>query len=100
MENAINNIATIIGSLITIGGAFTLIMNKIMDKKFEPLNKNIRTLDFNNSKCFLVNFLTDVENGMKKDEVQIKLAYEIYDHYTKELNGNSYVHDKWEKLMK
>jgi hypothetical protein len=48
---------------------------------------------------FLVGFLCDVENGIVKDEVQWKLAHEIYDHYTKELNENSYVHDKWERIV-
>ena len=38
--------------------------------------------------------------GVEKDEVQIKRAYEVYEHYTKDLHKNSYIHDKWEKLMK
>ena len=49
---------------------------------------------------YLVEFLADVENGIKKDEAQIKRAYEVYDHYKQDLNGNSYIGDKWERLMK
>ena len=48
---------------------------------------------------FLVNFLADVENGDEKDDVQTKRACEVYDHYVKDLHGNSYIHDKWTRVM-
>ena len=47
-------------------------------------------------KTYLINFLSDLENGIKKTEIQIKHAYEIYERYTKN-GGNSYVHDKWDE---
>ena len=45
-------------------------------------------------KTYLINFLSDLEMGIKKTEVQIKRAYEVYERYCKN-GGNSYVHDKW-----
>ena len=50
-------------------------------------------------KTYLINFLSDLENGIKKTEVQKKHTYEIYERYTKN-GGNSYVHDKWEEVKK
>ena len=47
----------------------------------------------------LVNFINDVELGNEKSQIQKQNAYELYDRY-KELGGNSYVHDRWEKLIK
>lgn len=50
-------------------------------------------------KTHLINFLSELELGEKKTEVQIKRAYEIYERYSKN-GGNSYVHDKWEDCKK
>ena len=47
-------------------------------------------------KTYLINFLSELENGIIKTDVQIKRAYEIYERYSKN-GGNSYVHDKWEE---
>ena len=33
-------------------------------------------------------------------EVEEKRAHDVYDHYRNDLNGNSYIEDKWNKLMK
>ena len=34
------------------------------------------------------------------DDVEVKRAHDVYDHYSGDLHGNSYIKDKWEKLMK
>lgn len=73
---------------------------KIINKQFEPINKKIDKIDENQCRNFLVDFLADIEKGISKDEIQIKRAYEVYEHYTKDLHKNSYIHDKWERLMK
>lgn len=52
-----------------------------------------------NDKTYLTDFLSEVEGGQLKTEIQKKRAYEIYKEYTK-LHGNSYVHNKWEELVK
>ncbi len=97
------HIYTIIISIATLIGACTSICvfcKKVINKCFEPIIKKIDKIDENQCRNFLVNFLADVENGVEKDEVQIKRAYEVYEHYSKDLHKNSYIHDKWEKLMK
>lgn len=48
-------------------------------------------------KTFLTDFLSDIEQGIPKTEIQIKRSYEVYEEYT-EKHGNSYIHDKWEEL--
>lgn len=96
LETIILGTSALITAMTVIIGAVA----KIFKKAIEPINIKIESLDRCQCKTFLVEFLSDVENGIKKDEVQIELAYEIYDRYTKELNGNSYVHDKWERIMK
>lgn len=103
--------STIIVTLITVAGT---IINTIISKKtnkkinnIDDINKKIdfmreeskedmlkHTLDAD--KTYLINFLSDLENEVKKTDVQIKRAYEIYERYSKN-GGNSYVHDKWEE---
>lgn len=89
-------------ALLFLGSVSTILigMKKIFNKQLEPLNNTIKQLDINQCKNYLVRFLSDVENGEKLDNVEIERAYEVYDHYTKDLKGNSYIHDKWERLMK
>ena len=88
-------IAGVLGALSVIGTAFGFVVRHLL----KPIRLELRREDIRSCRMFLVGFLCDVENGIVKDEVQWKLAHEIYDHYTKELNENSYVHDKWERIV-
>lgn len=72
---------------------------KPLNEKTDSINKCIKKIDKNECMNFLVNFLADIENGVEKDDVQIKRACEVYDHYSNDLHGNSYIHDKWTRLM-
>lgn len=90
MDTAI--IVALIGSVSSI---VTVIISKKTNKKVASLQEHILDAD----KTFLIDFLSDIENGIKKTEIQIKRAYEIYERYTKN-GGNSYVHDKWEELKR
>ncbi|MCI9247404.1 MAG: hypothetical protein HFJ30_09985 [Clostridia bacterium] len=110
MENItliIISIATLLNAVLAIYNFVSKIRNgskNVIDKKFQialsPLEQKIDKIDENQCRNFLVDFLADIENGVEKDEVQIKRAYEVYEHYTNDLHKNSYIHDKWEKLMK
>ena len=89
--------------ILAFGGSIASVLvgiKKILNKQLEPINEAIESLDINQCKNYLVRFLSDVERGEKMDDVEIKRAYDAYDHYTKDLHANSYIHDKWEKLMK
>ena len=103
--------STIIVALITVAGT---IINTVISKKtnkkvdsIEDLKKEMQSMKEENKrdmkehlleadKTFLINFLSDLENGIKKTDVQIKHAYEVYERYCNN-GGNSYVHDKWEE---
>lgn len=89
--------------ILVFGGSIVSLLvgiKKILNKQLEPIYKKIDKIDENQCRNFLVDFLADVEKGIEKDDVQVKRAYEVYEHYTKDLHKNSYIHDKWEKLMK
>lgn len=89
-----------LGQLITAISIIIVAVNKIFKTKLDPINKSIEKLDENQCKNFLITFLKAVEKGEEMDEVEIKRAHEVYDHYIDDLRKNSYIHDKWEKLMK
>ena len=89
-----------LGGVLSAAGIIIAAMNKILDKKIEPLCKSVSKLDENHCKDFLITFLEKKERGVKVDEIETKRAYEVYDHYTNDLHKNSYIHDKWEKVMR
>nr|DAE68785.1 MAG TPA: hypothetical protein [Caudoviricetes sp.]DAP14848.1 MAG TPA: hypothetical protein [Caudoviricetes sp.] len=96
----ISNVIILIASIITAVTTIIVAIQKILKKTFEPINKKIDNIDLGQARNYLVDFLADIEAGVKKDECQIERAYELYDHYTKDLGGNSYIHSKWGKIMK
>ena len=89
-----------LAGLITAVGVIISKFNKVFDKKLEPINDSIKTLDEATCKNYLVTFLKGVEKGEEMDEVEIERAYEVYDHYSNVLHKNGYIHSKWKKLMK
>ena len=104
--------STIIVALITAKGKkINTVISKKTNKKINTVDELKNKIDFmrNESKedmkkhildadkTYLINFLSELENGEKKTDVQIKRAYEIYERYTQN-GGNSYVHDKWDEV--
>ncbi len=98
-------ISVLIGSITTI----ITILKKFISKILKPIEKKIDDLQENSSKSrnaielelvkiILVNFVNDVDQGIEKTQIQKQNAYELYDRY-KTLGGNSYVHDRWKKLI-
>ena len=65
----------------------------------KDIKKDLNSVKYENDKTYLTDFLSEVEAKQPKTEIQKRRAYEIYEEYTK-LNGNSYVHNKWEELVK
>ena len=74
-------------------------LNKKIDKMREESKNDMIEHTLDADKTYLINFLSDLENSIKKTDVQIKRAYEIYERYCKN-GGNSYVHDKWEECKR
>ena len=87
--------ASFLGALGVICTSFGLVVNWLL----KPIRKELKREDVRSCRMFLVGFLCDVENGIEKDEVQWQLAHEIYDHYVNDLKENSYIHDKWERVV-
>lgn len=99
----LGQVAGVLIYVASIIGAWALISKSIkkqIDKLFSPIRNDIKEVDKSQCKNYLVRFLKDVENDKLLSEVEKERAYECYEHYVKDLNGNSYVHDWWEKLMK
>ncbi len=114
MENiTLGQIAAIITFLsVLIGGITGLIaflksfVSKILkpidqkiDKLQEVSTKSRNNIELELIKIILVNFINDIEHGTNKSQIQKQNAYELYDRY-QALGGNSYVHDKWDNLIK
>lgn len=93
------NYIIIAGSVISAVTVIVAALKKMLDKLFEPVNEKLTKMDIQECRKWLVDFLCDVEHGEEKDEVQFQLAHEIYDRYIHELKQNSYIHDKWERVM-
>lgn len=94
-------IGTVVVALITVLGT---IVNTLISKKTNKKVDCVAELkkDFNEhlldaDKTQLIIFLSELETGTTKTDIQVKRAYEIYERYTKN-GGNSYVHDKWEEV--
>lgn len=94
------------GILTALGVIYYSINKAIKDlskKNTSDTNKLatiINNMDYNQSKTYLTDFLADVNRGIPKSDTQICRAYEVYDHYIKDLEGNSYVRTEWARLMK
>jgi hypothetical protein len=87
--------ASFIGAVGVICAALGVMLNRLL----KPIRDDLRREDVRSCRMFLVGFLCDLENGIDKSEVEWQLAHEIYDHYTNDLKENSYVHDKWERVV-
>lgn len=103
MENiTLGEIAITLAFIVAFLKAIQYLKNefdKSITKTLKPLNESIRNLDVAQCKNYLVCFLGKVEQGVELDEVEIERAYEVYDHYENDLKQNSYIHNKWNKLM-
>ena len=98
----VKNFVDIVIYIASFLAAFTTVvaMTKLLlSKMFASVEERLRKMDVRECRKFLIDFLCDVEKGVEKDEVQWKFAHETYDHYTNDLKENSYVHDKWERVV-
>ncbi len=106
IKTIITCLSVFIGVITTLITVLKRLISKILtpiDKKIENLQELSTTgrnkIEIELIKMNLVNFINDIEQGINKSPIQKQNAYELYDRY-KTLGGNSYIHDRWEKLMK
>lgn len=101
MENiTLDDIARVAAFLVALGGSVAAIIRGVktaVSKLLEPLATQIRDVDMENCKNFLVTFLASCERGEAHDQIELERFHEEFAHYQK-LGGNSYIKDKVEKL--
>ena len=96
-----------LGTLITVGG--TIIVALITRSTNKKVSKIEDVKDYcqnmmdnhilENDKTYLTDFLSDIEAGEPKSEIQIRRAYEIKWEYNQK-GGDSYIDDKWDELIR
>lgn len=91
--------ATFVGSVGTITAIVMKWLNKKLAEMIEPMQVQIHKMDVKECRRTLIDFLADIEKGVKKNEVQWKFAHDVYDHYANDLKENSYVKDFWERVV-
>ena len=84
-------------SLIGAVGVILASLKKLLNSIIKPLNDKLDTYEFESKKTDLINYMCLAEKMDLTEEQRIN-AHELYDYYVSH-NGNSYVHDKWEKLV-
>ena len=89
-----------IASLVTAIGIICGFIKSCLEKLTKPIIDKIDKMDKNQCMNYLTEFLADVKNGVHKNQYQIARAHDVYQHYSEDLHGNSYIHEQWELYMK
>lgn len=71
-------------------------MTKKMGEAYRQMNEKIDSLEINQCKDAIVDFISDVKSG-KNVSSKEERAYEAYDKYTNVYHQNSYIHKLWEE---
>lgn len=98
----LEQIARVAAFIVALGGSVAAIIRgvkKAVGKLLEPLQDQIKNVDLENCKNYLVTFLAGVERGQEHDEIELERFHEEYGHY-KKIGGNSYIAAKVAKLEK
>ena len=64
------------------------------------LKEEMKKIDMNSTKNFLVARINEIEQGQKLDSITMERFWEQYEHYTKDLDGNTYIKTRVEHLKK
>lgn len=71
-------------------------MSNKMEENHKQLNDKIDSLEINQCKDVIIDFISDVKSG-KNVSSKEERAYEAYDKYTNVYHQNSYIHKLWEE---
>ena len=80
--------------------AIVVAVKKAISEGFKPIDEKITKVDKNATMNYIVARLDEIDKGNKLDGVSKKRFYEEYEHYVKDLKGNTYIHDEFERLKK
>ena len=89
--------------ITAFGGGLAIIVKAIKStiaNSFKPLEDKIDKVDKNATMNYLVRCMEDIEHGEKIDGVLRKRFIDQYEHYTKDLKGNTYIVEEYERLKK
>lgn len=105
IAKALAFIVGMIGSVLYLKKGTVKGLSKIINEELEPIKQEIKEVKEETAKNNLSSIKTDLINLMEladkktiSTEQKIR-SYELYDYYSQH-GGNSYVHDKWERLKK
>ena len=108
IAGAVALIAGIIGGLTVIVKLVGKYATRWLQVNLKPINDKIDSQMENSRKFrlgyyqdFLANFMSDLEKGVKKSEVEMENFYKNYDIYTSPTyQGNTFIKEKYEQLKK
>ena len=102
MENiTLGQIAKVLAFIVALIGSIAYLKKALIsafNKLLEPIKKEIKKNNLSNTKTNLINFMELADKKEISSEQKL-ISYELYDDYCQH-GGNSFVHDKWEKLKK
>ena len=89
-----------IGGFIGATSVIVVAVKKAIEKGFKPVNDKIERVDRNSTMNYLVDKMTEIDKGEKLDGVSRKRFIDQYEHYTKDLEGNTYIKEEYDRLKK
>ena len=105
--NVLAWIAGILGSGAVIANFAIKHLRKVIKAELEPLKqsldantRHLNQVDIDNTKNYLQQTISAINDGVKLDTAGRERFYENYDHYTNDLHLNSWVHKEVERLEK
>lgn len=102
-EITLGQIESILLWLTGFGGGIAIIVKavkKAIEAGFKPVNDKIDRVDKNATMNYLVEVMDKVDNGHKLEGVARKRFFDEYEHYTEDLDGNTYVKEEYDRLKK
>lgn len=89
-----------IGGFIGATSVIVVAVKKAINAGFKPVNDKIDRVDKNATMNYLVEVMDKVDKGHKLEGVARKRFFDEYEHYTEDLDGNTYVKEEYDRLKK
>lgn len=113
-EITLGTIATALAFIVALWGSISFLANKVeeglkasfkkelspLSDKLDVIESKLRSVDMEQTKNFLVARFNEIGQGQAIDELTRKRIYDMMTHYEKDLDGNSYIHTRFEQLKK
>lgn len=111
MENiTIGEISILVAFLVALITGVKFLLNEMKkvfetvlkptNDKIDDLNKKVDKVDKNATMNYLVRCIDDIDRGNGLDKTARKRFIEQYEHYIKDLNGNTYIKEEFERIKR